>query len=251
MPPSPNVILEPVPVRVYQLITDHAAGYLIRCPRTNAAALVDPSPVLQSEYQVLMERHELKLRFVLRTSLTPPAEATRYGKMLASLGLGVPDAEPSELPDPYAEIALVGPASANQELRAAPEAMILQAGEGTVGVRLHEGTAPEEPRFTIGGSLLGGTPPTAHICGSARVALGAFFVDVLPLTESHVAYLVQDRLFSGTRLGRTDPTLLPLPPDTIVYPTHVSEEASVTTIGQERRARPGAMRSGEAVEWPG
>lgn len=243
--------MEPVPVRVHQLTTDLAAGYLLRCPRTKAAALVDPSPALQLEYQQLIERYSLKLRFVLRTSLTPPSEATRYGRMLAGLGLGAPESAPSEEPDPYAEIALVGPATANQEQRAAPEAMVLQAGEGTVGVRLHDGSVPGEPRFTIGGSLLGGAPPTAHICGSARVALGAFFVDVLPLTESHVAYLVQDRLFSGTRLRNTDPNLLSLPPDTLVYPTHVTEEASITTIGHECRARPGVTRPGEAVEWPG
>lgn len=222
----------------------------MRCPRTRAAALIDPSPALQSEYESLIERYKLKIRFVLRTSLTPPAEATRYGRMLVGMGLGLPDtADPT--PDPYEEIALVGPARENQAERAAPEAMVLQAGEGTVGVRLFEGLTPEEPRFTIGGSLLGGALPSAHICGSARVALGAFFIDVLPLSESHVAYLVQDRLFSGTRLGEVEPDLFSLPSDTIVYPTHVSDRASITTIGQERRARPGATRPGEAVEWPG
>lgn len=240
-------------MRVHQLISANTAGYLIRCPRTHAAALVDPAPDLQAEYQALVERHELKVRFVLRTSLTPPAEASRYGKMLAGLGLG--PAEPpqgGQVTDPFADIALVGPAAnAASPTRAAPEAMVLQAGEGTVGVRLFEGTVPEEPRFTIGGSLLGGVPPTAHICGSARVALGAFFVDVLPLSEAQVAYLVQDRLFSGVAIGHTDPALLTLPVDTVVYPTIVSDQACITTIGQERRARPGVARSTEAVEWPG
>ena len=244
--------MEPVPVRVHQILSEVHAGYLIRCPRTRAAALVDPLPTMHPAFTSLVERHELKLRFVLRTGRAQAAVSSRYGQMIAGLGLGPVDEHEPAGPDPYAEIPHVGPTDAPEgSERAAPEAMILQAGEGTIGVRLFDGVGPQAPRFTVGGSLLGGQPPTAHICGSARVALGAFFVDVLPVNEAQVAYLVQDRLFSGGPVGQSDPGLLGLWPDTIIYPNVVGDTGSVTTIGHECRARPGVARPGEAAEWPG
>ena len=243
--------MEPVPVRVHQLINAARAGYIIRCPRTRAAALVDPAPSLHPELEALVTKHALKVRFVLRTGIGTGGDSSRYGQMLAGLGLGPIDAEAPSGPDPFEQVALVGPVKGGSEERAAPEAALLQAGESTVGVRLFDGTAPSEPRFTIGGSLLGDQLPTAHICGSARVALGAFFVQVLPVAQGQVAYAVQDRLFSGAPVGATDAVLLGLPPDTIVYPGLVQEGSAVTTVGQECRARPGVAPAGEAVEWLG
>ena len=244
--------MDAVPVRVHQLLASDRAGYLLRCPRTRAAALVDPSPEVQPAFEALVEQHDLKVRFVLRTGLGPLSEPSRYGRMLADLGLGPAMAEAPEGPDPFEDISLVGPAAPRDGApRAAPEAMLLQAGEGTVGVRLFDGSPPPQPRFTVGGSLLGGPPPTAHICGSARVALGAFFVEVLPLGEGRVAYLAQDRLFTGRPPGKAEPALLHLPADTIVYPSRVEGAVGISTVGQERRANPEAAERGEAAEWPG
>ena len=172
-----------VPVRVRQFVDGSQLAYLLVCPRTRAAALIDPLPSMVEHVGSVISEHELKLRFVLRTNpgLKPPAN--RYRSMLSSLGLsqseGTP-ASPSAAVESFDSIAIgnllqVGPAPARADARAAGEAVLLQAADDTVGVRLFDGNQALEPRFTVGGSLLGGPPPTAHICGSARVALGAFF----------------------------------------------------------------------------
>ncbi len=242
--------MEPVAVRVHQLTTPLRAGYLVYCPRTRATALVDPLPTVRAAVQELLREHELKLRFVLRTGRGPDREVSRYDKMLAELGLGEGLGEAPADDEPFPDVPRVGPPLEPPQDRSAPEAVVLQAGEGTVGVRRYEGTTGSEPRFTIGGSLLAGTPPTAHICGSARVALGVFFVEVLPIDDDQVAYRIQDRLFTGAAAGHTPPVLLHLPEDTVVHPRRISREDGptlVSTIAQERRRSLAA----EVAEWPG
>ena len=234
---------------------------MLICPRTRAAAVIDPPAGCRPELAALLEQHALKLRFVLRTQDNLAAPASRYRSMLSSLGLSENGAD-SKASSPTSETFVdlhkpaavtVGPAPARQDSRSASEAVLLQVADGTVGVRLFDGTRALAPRFTVGGSLLGGQPPTAHICGSARVALGAFFVEVLPIEPGHVAYHTQDRLFTGTAPGRTPPVLFSLGDDVIVHPSVLEGTTGISSIAQERRSDPGhsASKTPEALSWPG
>jgi len=198
-------------------------SYVLGCRRTAVAALIDPLPSLTGPLMAAVRQYGLRLRWVLNTR-DALERVQRVG---------------SGRPPPWEDTPRVGPLAAS----ARAESLMIKAGSMDIGVRLASRVEEGTPRFTIGGTALAQTE--GRMCGSARIAFGAFHIRILTSVTcaDGVAYLVDDRLFTGGTLHAassdaqpTAPELLwGLAPDTVVYAGRLVAGRSVSTIGQERR----------------
>ncbi|MCA9489952.1 MAG: hypothetical protein KC621_08515 [Myxococcales bacterium] len=208
--------------------------YLIICEQTRAAAVVDPVPSTVGRVDRLIHERDLRLRFALHT--TPDdrdREADdRFGELVRALGLAPVASALHD--DPWPNVPRVVPVSG------AGDTLRLRTG----GVSVELVQQPGAPRLTVGGSCT--QAPDGQRVGEVRVALGAFHISVIPvgrgLTAS-VAYLVDDRVFSGgsLRAGAVEPAadathevLLRLDHHGLVWPRRVTGGLRVSTVAQER-----------------
>lgn len=226
-------------VRVHQVCNpDHGTcAYIVECPRTRVAAVIDPTPAHSEPIALRIRASGLSLRFALHTRPRREEaedEGGRFVDLVQSLGLAPPPQHRSSAGS------WSWPGVPHVEPRPDPSGgrMLLASGDRAFEILPQTGPTC--------GTLGGCCPPPADRVHRARIALGVFHIDVIPIrggSDPWVAFRVRDRVFSGGSLlsgshGMTDdgtpPALLALDPDLLVHPRRTPRRFCVSTVGQER-----------------
>jgi hypothetical protein len=209
-----------------------ALAYLIGCPRTREAVLVDPLPAEAERYRRGLERLGLRLRWVVETSRPDPRfdHVRAYATLLTVLGTG--DEAPPIDPHALLGVGRVGPLAAQDGAVADVE-----VGEHVARLWLHPTTPPSGDA---------GRPPLDGSRVHHRLALpfGELSLDVWASAPRRLVVMVEDRALTGAAAytGRpgalcADPSLravLELPGDTLVFPAEAPHGIRLSTVGQER-----------------
>ncbi|UCB49503.1 MAG: MBL fold metallo-hydrolase [Deltaproteobacteria bacterium] len=209
-----NPIIRQIPIGPLQVLT-----YLVACPQTKEAIIVDPAGE-EEKISALLEEEDVKVKYILNTH--GHADHVLANQRLKQM-LSVPTCM-HELDDQFFSQTHVREESSREFGLSPSEPVDLKLKDGDV---LQVGTLKIEVIHTPG-----------HTPGS-------------------VCYLVNGNLFTGDTLfvgavGRTDLTgasldtlldslerkLLSLPPDTIVWPGHDYGETPTSTLGREMEENP-------------
>lgn len=196
--------------------------YLVACTRTRTCAVVNPSPATDDEVHHQLNERGLTARFWLHPRSTTVSPG------------------PEVAPDPH------GPA-----LSAGHDAMILRAGQRRIGVRRFRGPAltSRGPSYTIGGSRPRNAVPT-HIAARARVAVGAGFLDILPVAHDELVFRLAGHLFTGRAATHTPSDVLDHDPNTLVHPGLLADGLFISSVAQETFRRTSAARVARAHPLP-
>lgn len=243
-------------VRVHQLLDPdrQACAYLIECPRTRAAAVVDPTSAHSEPIALRVRARDLNLRFALYTR--PRADpgmgedAGRFTELVRSLGLAPTAAGAKVEGWSWPGIPVVEPTADPVEGR-----VLVSSLDSTFEILPQDGPI----QGTLGGCC---APPRGRV-HRARIALGVFHLEVIPIrggADPWVAYRLRDRVFSGGSLlagGRglgddgTPPRLLTLDDDDLVLPRRAPRRLAVSTVSQERAWSHAIQRSQDALRRAG
>ncbi|MEN0064075.1 MAG: hypothetical protein AAGA48_18120 [Myxococcota bacterium] len=226
--------------RILQVSALPSFAYIMGCPRTGACVVVNPTPDAAAAIRRQLLRFHFTVRFVLHTRRPVERRLPATGNRPPRLDPDAPNA--ARMPGPAIRVA----PDALGRLRGQHDAVILRAGARRVGVRRYVGRSTSGPWYTIGGTQNRGGAP-AYVAGQARIAVGAGFIDVLPLSATELVYRVPGHLFTGRPASATPPVLLEHDPDTLIHPGALDGGQFVSTVAQEefRRAfsRARTMRS--------
>jgi glyoxylase-like metal-dependent hydrolase (beta-lactamase superfamily II) len=207
-------IIRQIPIGPLQVLT-----YLVACPQTKEAVIIDPAGEAE-KISALIEEEGVQVKFILNTH--GHADHVLANQKLKQM-LSVPTCM-HESDDQFFSLKDVQEASAKEFGLPTSDPVDIQLKDGDViGVGTLEVNAIHTPGHTPGS----------------------------------VCYLVSGNLFTGDTLfvgavGRTDLTgasletlldslekkLLPLPPETIVWPGHDYGETPTSTIGREMEENP-------------
>jgi glyoxylase-like metal-dependent hydrolase (beta-lactamase superfamily II)/rhodanese-related sulfurtransferase len=183
-----------------QIRTGGCLSYLIGCPQTCAAALIDPELHQLDRYRGLAARHGLRLRYVIDTHTH--ADHFTGARQLARI-FDVPVVMHHDSPAPFADLRL-------------EDGDTLRIGDLRL-VALHTpGHTRDSMCLQIDGALFTGD----------TLLIGATGRTDLPTGDAEALW---DSLFNK---------VLTLDPTTTVYPAHDYKERSSTTIGQEIATNP-------------
>ena len=191
-----------------QIATGGCQSYLLGCPATRAAVLIDPELSRIDEYRGLCAQHGLTVKYVVDTHTH--ADHFSASKELGK-ALGVPVVMHRLSPAPYADLRL----DDGDMLIAG--ALKLKALHTPGHTRDSMSLVMADRVFTGDALLIGGTGRTD-----------------LPSGDPHELF---DSLFDG---------LLKLPPETLVFPAHDYKGRSHSTIGTEIAENPRLQKTERA-----
>jgi len=187
-----------------QIRTGGCLSYLIGCPETCAAALIDPELHQVDRYRGLAARHGLRLRYIIDTHTH--ADHFTGARQLARI-FDAPVVMHRESPAPFADLRL-------------EDGDTLHLGDLRL-VALHTpGHTRDSMCLQVDGALFTGD----------TLLIGATGRTDLPTGDAEA---LCDSLFHK---------VLPLDPATRVYPAHDYKERSSTTIGEELASNPRLAR---------
>jgi glyoxylase-like metal-dependent hydrolase (beta-lactamase superfamily II)/rhodanese-related sulfurtransferase len=192
-----------------QIATGGCQSYLVGCPATKAAVLIDPELSRIDHYRGLLGQHGLSVKYVVDTHTHADhfSASRELGK-----ALGAPVVMHRLAPAPYADMRLDdGDMLIVGELR-------LKAMHTPGHTRDSMSLVMDDRVFTGDALLIGGTGRTD-----------------LPSGDPHELY---DSLFEG---------LLRLPPETEVYPAHDYKGRGHSTIGAEIAENPRLQKTERAA----
>ena len=183
-----------------QIATGGCLSYLIGCPETCAAALIDPEMHQIDRYQGLAARHGLRLRYVIDTHTH--ADHFSAARHLAKI-FDAPVVMHRDSPAPFADLRL-------------EDGETLVIGKLRLVAAHTPGHTRDSMCLRMNGALFSGD--TLLIGGTGRTDL--------PTGDAEALY---DSLFNH---------ILKLDPATTVYPAHDYKARSSTTIGEELASNP-------------
>ena len=207
-------IIKQIPIGPLQVLT-----YLVACPKTKEAVIIDPAGE-EEKISALIEEEDVKVKYILNTH--GHADHVLANQRLKQM-LSVPTSM-HELDDQF---------FSQKDAREESSKEFGLPPSEPVDIKLKDGDVLEVGTLKIN---------VIHTPGH---------------TPGSVCYLVNGNLFTGDTLfvgavGRTDLTgasldilldslerkLLPLPPETIVWPGHDYGETPTSTIGREMEENP-------------
>jgi hypothetical protein len=216
--------------------------YLIGCPRSRQALLVDPVLSEERRYRSMLEGLGMNLRWVIETSLPDPqTDVASYASLLEMLGTA--EALPGQTPiHELLGAHRVGPLESLDDSEQNGPTQEVEVGLDTARLWIHPTTPPS-----------GVTPPvdSAMVYPRLGLRLGTVPVDVWVPARCRIVVAVADRVMTGgvAYAGRPapiqeDPTFRPvlgLSADTLIYPGRAPNGIRVSSVGQERVWLQGAL----------
>lgn len=195
-----------------QIAAGGCQSYLVGCPETCAAAVIDPEVRQITRYQALAAQHHLRIRYIIDTHTH--ADHFSGSKQLAEI-LDVPVIAHRHSPSPYVTMRV-------------DEGDVVKVGNVRLAV-LH---TPGHTRDSI--TLVG----SDRIFTGDALLIGATGRTDLPSGDPEQLY---ESLFGK---------ILKLDPELKVYPAHIYKGAACSTISEEVRSNPRLQKRerGEFVE---
>jgi len=196
------VIIRQIPIGPLQVLT-----YLVACPCTKEAVIIDPAGE-EKKIAGLVEEEGVNVKYILNTH-------GHSDHVLANQGLKNILSVPTCLHESDDQFFSQPPPSGPADIRL-KDADVLEVGTLKIEVIHTPGHTPGSVCFLVNGNLF--TGDTLFVGAVGRTDLTGASLDTL--------------------LGSLEKKLLVLPPETIVWPGHDYGETPTSTIGREMEENP-------------